>query len=41
MDVGIIDDDGPETVVVTSYGHTRVKHMNERRVTVTVTEVLG
>ena len=41
MDVGIIDDDGPETVVVTSYGHTRVPHRAERRVTVTVTEVLG
>jgi hypothetical protein len=41
MDAGIIDDDGPETVVVTSYGHTRVPHRAERRVTVTVTEVLG
>ena len=36
----VIDDDGPETVVTTSYGHTRVPHKNQRRVTVTVTEVL-
>ena len=34
------DDDGPETVLTTSYGHTRVPHRAERRVTVTVTEVL-
>ena len=40
MDAGIIDDDGPETVFATSYGHTRVPHKDERRVTVTVTEVL-
>jgi hypothetical protein len=40
MDASVIDDDGPETVVTTSYGHTRVPHMNQRRVTVTVTEVL-
>ena len=40
MDANILDDDGPETVTTTSYGHTRVPHMNERRVTVTVSEVL-
>ena len=40
MDASVIDDDGPETVVTTSYGHTRVPHKNERRVTVTVREVL-
>ena len=40
MDASVIDDDGPETVLETSYSHTRVPHMNERRVTVTVTEVL-
>ena len=40
MDASVIDDDGPETVVRTSYGHTRVPHMDQRRVTVTVTEVL-
>ena len=40
MDASVIVDDGPETVTTTSYGHTRVPHMNERRVTVTVTEVL-
>ena len=40
MDAGIIDDDGPETVFATSYGHTRAPHKDERRVTVTVTEVL-
>jgi hypothetical protein len=40
MDAHIIEDDGPETVVATSYGHTRVPHMADRRVTVTVTEVL-
>ena len=40
MDASVIDDDGPETVVTTSYGHTRVPHMDQRRVTVTVTEVL-
>jgi hypothetical protein len=40
MDASVIDDDGPETVVTTSYGHTRAPHMAERRVTVTVTEVL-
>jgi hypothetical protein len=38
---------GPVTVTgrgcggVRSYGHTRVPHMAERRVTVKVTEVLG
>ena len=36
----VIDDDGPETVLETSYSHTRVPHKAERRVTVTVTEVL-
>ena len=40
MDASVIDDDGPETVVTTSYGHTRVPHMDQRRVTVTVREVL-
>jgi len=40
MDQKILDDDGPETVVDTSYSHTRVPHMDQRRVTVTITEVL-
>ena len=40
MDASVIDDDGPETVLETSYSHTRVPHMDQRRVTVTVSEVL-
>jgi hypothetical protein len=40
MDAGVIEDDGPEIVLETSYSHTRVAHKNERRVTVTVREVL-
>ena len=40
MDASIIGDDGPETVVKTLYSHTRVPHMNQRRVTVTVSEIL-
>ena len=40
MDAGIIDDDGPEIVVKTSYSHTRVPHKTDRRVVVTCTEIL-
>ena len=40
MDAGIIEDDGPEIVVETRYGHVQVPHKPERKIVVTVTEVL-
>ena len=41
MDVGVIEDDGPETVVETRYGHVQVPHRAEAKIVVTCTEVLA
>ena len=40
MDAGILEDDDPETVTEFTFGAERVPKMVERRVTVTVREVL-
>jgi hypothetical protein len=40
MDAAVIEDDGPLVVLETRYKHVRVRHREEAKVVVAVTEVL-